>query len=68
MVPCSPWPKDKRLKEIGLYQLQNLLEGIRPMAWKMFKLAGFTEQEIEDMVSAAKDYLRDIRNQPTAYM
>lgn len=66
VVPCNPWPKDRRLKEIGLYQLQNLLDGLKSIGWKMLKLAGFTKPEIDDLISEATNYIRDVRNQPTA--
>lgn len=40
-VPTAPWPKDKRLKLVGAYELQNFLIGIRGMALRAFSRMGW---------------------------
>ena len=36
-MPIGPWPKDKQLKEAGLYGLVALLEGVHGMSVKLFR-------------------------------
>ncbi|KAH6655834.1 S-adenosyl-L-methionine-dependent methyltransferase [Truncatella angustata] len=66
ITPCNPWPKDKKWKEIGAFQLLNLFEGMRPIAWKMLRLAGWEPEAIDALITEAKEYLRNIKNHPTA--
>jgi hypothetical protein len=58
VVPCSPWPKDPRLKHVGLYQLQNILDGIRGVCFKMVRLADYSVAETEAMIAEAKRICR----------
>jgi hypothetical protein len=62
ILPLSPWPKDPMLKEIGLYSLRNMFDGVRAMSWKMLSLAGFAPKEIDSLVSEVKAYIADSRN------
>lgn len=67
LVPCSPWPKDQRLKHVGLYQLENILDGIRGVCFKMVRLAGHTVEETESMIEDAKKFVADCRNHPYSW-
>ncbi|KAH6641660.1 S-adenosyl-L-methionine-dependent methyltransferase [Chaetomium tenue] len=35
-MPCSPWPKDQRLKLIGAFEMENLLYGLSGMVTRVF--------------------------------
>ncbi|ETS81475.1 hypothetical protein PFICI_06477 [Pestalotiopsis fici W106-1] len=62
--PNNPWPQDKKLKEVGLWELRNLLDGLRGMGWKFLTQAGYSAEEIETLVKESHEYLRDCRNHP----
>ncbi|EPE31357.1 S-adenosyl-L-methionine-dependent methyltransferase [Glarea lozoyensis ATCC 20868] len=47
-MPSSPWPKDKRMKLIGAFEMHNLLRGISGMSLRMFNKAyGWSQEQIE---------------------
>ena len=47
-MPIGPWPKDKQLKEAGLYGLVALLEGVHGMSVKLFRgCHGWSDEELE---------------------
>ncbi|KAF3008195.1 hypothetical protein E8E14_008223 [Neopestalotiopsis sp. 37M] len=62
--PLNPWPQDKKHKEVGLWELRNLLDGLRGMGWKLLTQAGYSSEEIETLVKESHEYLRDCRNHP----
>ncbi|KAK6200872.1 hypothetical protein LQW54_009456 [Pestalotiopsis sp. IQ-011] len=62
--PDNPWPKDKKLKEVGLLELKNLLAGPRGMSYKLLAHAGYSPEDIETLVKESHDYLRDCSNRP----
>ncbi|KAI1874233.1 uncharacterized protein JN550_002812 [Neoarthrinium moseri] len=64
VLPNNPWPKDRRLRKAGLYSLQNTLEGLRGVGYKMLRFAGYSPEETETIISEAGDFIRDCRNQP----
>jgi hypothetical protein len=35
-LPCNPWPKDPRLKLIGAFEMENLLNGLSGMVTRLF--------------------------------
>ncbi|KAK3308001.1 S-adenosyl-L-methionine-dependent methyltransferase [Chaetomium strumarium] len=47
-MPCSPWPKDERLKFIGAFELENLLYGLSGMVTRLFcKGLNWTPEEVQ---------------------
>jgi hypothetical protein len=55
-LPVGPWPKEKRLKLIGAFELHNLLQGLGAMSYRMFSKAyGWSATETEV-------YLVNVRN------
>jgi hypothetical protein len=47
-MPSSPWPKDKRMKLIGAFEMHNLLRGLSGMSLRMFSKAyGWSQEQIE---------------------
>jgi len=46
-MPCSPWPRDERLKLVGAWEQYNLLNNLEGMTMRLFqKTMGWTEEEI----------------------
>ncbi|KAH8648780.1 S-adenosyl-L-methionine-dependent methyltransferase [Tricladium varicosporioides] len=47
-MPASPWPKEKRLKLVGAFEVHNLLRGLSGMSLRMFSRAyGWSQEQIE---------------------
>ena len=38
-LPVGPWPKDKRLKNIGLFEMVNMDEGLEGLTMMLFTRA-----------------------------
>jgi hypothetical protein len=59
-LPSGPWPKDKRMKLIGAFEMHNLLRGLSGMCLRMFsKGFGWTRDEIEIYLVGVR---KDIQN------
>jgi hypothetical protein len=59
-LPSGPWPKDKRMKLIGAFEMHNLLRGLSAMSLRMFnKGYGWTREEIEVFLVGVR---RDVQN------
>jgi len=59
-LPSGPWPKDKRMKLIGAFEMHNLLRGLSGMSLRMFsKGFGWTREEIEIYLAGVR---KDIQN------
>ncbi|KAH8666774.1 S-adenosyl-L-methionine-dependent methyltransferase [Xylariales sp. PMI_506] len=61
------WASDPKLRLIGRYALQNTLEGIRGIGWKMLRAAGMSAEDIEALVNQCQAELRDPRNHNYGY-
>ncbi|KAH8671482.1 S-adenosyl-L-methionine-dependent methyltransferase [Xylariales sp. PMI_506] len=59
IFPFSPWPKEPRLKEVGLYNLKNAYDGLRGAGWKLLRSAGYTPEDIETLIRNVQAELRD---------
>lgn len=64
IMPANGWAKDPRLREAGLYNLQNMLDGIRTIGWKMLIAAGYTADEVERLVEEAREWITDCNSHP----
>lgn len=59
-MPSSPWPKEKRLKLIGAFEMHNLDRGLSGMSLRMFaKAYGWTREEVELFLVPVR---RDVKN------
>lgn len=56
--PCSPWSDEPALKEVGWYQLRNILDGIRGVSWLMLESAGLSAPEIESLIVEVREELQ----------
>ncbi|KAI9814556.1 MAG: hypothetical protein M1827_003111 [Pycnora praestabilis] len=56
-IPVSPWPKDRRMKLIGAFETQSLLEGASAFSLRVFaKAFGWNQAETEiSLVQLRKD-------------
>ena len=59
-TPIGTWPKDKKLKEIGLFNLANMNEGLEGFSLRLFKMVlGYTAEEVQLLIADVK---RDMAN------
>jgi ubiquinone/menaquinone biosynthesis C-methylase UbiE len=59
-VPASPWPKDKRLKQIGALEMTNVIEGAGAFGFRVFhQMFKWSKEQIELVLM---DMKRDVRN------
>jgi hypothetical protein len=58
--PLGVWPKDKRLRLVGLYLRESILDGLAGMAGRPFSVGlGWGQQEIEVFLAKVRTSLRD---------
>ena len=61
-MPSSAWAKDKRLKLVGAFEMENLLMGISGMSLRAFaKAYGWSPQQTEVYLVNVRKDLRDLR-------
>jgi hypothetical protein len=59
-IPSTPWAKDKRLKEIGLYQQQNMLDSSTSYGYAHFtRVLGWTGEEYSVLAAQVKNEFRN---------
>ncbi|KAK6860410.1 S-adenosyl-L-methionine-dependent methyltransferase [Apiospora arundinis] len=57
-IPCSPWPTEAKDRRIGEYQQRNSIDGLRGASYLMLRNAGLSPEEVETLISDAKNELR----------
>jgi len=61
-IPSSTWPKDKRMKLIGAYEMQSLLQGASAFSLRTFNKAyGWSQAETELFNMRLRRDVRDLR-------
>jgi len=59
-LPVGPWPKDKRLKEIGSLNLLNLLDGMEAISVAPFtRCFGWTKEKVQMLLLGVR---KDVQN------
>ena len=59
-IPSSPWPKDKRLKTIGVLEMTNVIAGSAAFALRQFEqIFGWSKEQTE---VAMIQFKRDVKN------
>lgn len=59
-IPSTPWPKNRRLKEIGLYQQQNMLDASVSYGQAHFtRVLDWTAEEYAVLSAQVRNELRD---------
>ncbi|RMZ90814.1 hypothetical protein DV736_g1959, partial [Chaetothyriales sp. CBS 134916] len=60
--PINPWPKDKNLKEMGLWNMVNMLEGLDGFTVRLWTMAlGMTFEEIQAFLVPVRKDIRDTK-------
>lgn len=62
-IPSNPWPKDRKLKELGYYHMHNLIDamdsyGLAPLT----RILGMERVEAEVLIAAARAEIRSKKN------
>ncbi|KAH8660355.1 S-adenosyl-L-methionine-dependent methyltransferase [Xylariales sp. PMI_506] len=60
--PLSPWPSDSRMREVGWYNMSNMLDGLQSVGSKMLKAAGLSTPEIKQLTDDARREVEDTTN------
>jgi len=61
-VPNSPWPKDRRWKEIGLYQQHNMLDAASSYGQAHFtRVLGWTPEEFQVLSAGVRKELKNLK-------
>lgn len=59
-IPTGTWPKDKRLKEIGAFDLVQFLDGMENISMRVLTaLRGYTKDEVTILLAKLKNDLRN---------
>ncbi|PGH33481.1 hypothetical protein GX50_03716 [[Emmonsia] crescens] len=60
-VPLSPWPKDKRLKEIARYEQLVMLESVEAYTLALLtRVLGWSHEEVQVLIASVKNELKDL--------
>ena len=59
-VPSAPWPRDKRLKQIGALEMTNVVEGAQGFGLRVFEqVFGWSKEQTEVVMV---QFRKDVRN------
>ncbi|KAH8659983.1 S-adenosyl-L-methionine-dependent methyltransferase [Xylariales sp. PMI_506] len=64
LAPFGEWHDNPQLKRVGMYNLQNMLEGLRSIGWNMLRNAGLSPVEVESLVGEVMQEIRDPQSHP----
>jgi hypothetical protein len=66
--PIHPWPKDPKLKELGLWSRENMLDCLEAWAIVPFtKFPGWTPEGVQVSLAKARSELEDPKMEVHAY-
>jgi hypothetical protein len=66
-LPLGDWPEDRRLKEVGLFQRFQMVEGVHGIAFGLLtRVAGWSAQRVEAFLAGVRREMRD-RNVHSLY-
>lgn len=57
-VPLGPWAKDPHMKEIGMMNLVQGLDGMEAFSLKTFAMLGYTPEETEVLLANVRNELK----------
>lgn len=59
-LPIGTWPKDLRLKEIGVLNRTQLWEGLSGLSYRMFiDVLGWSRDDLENLLNEVRENLKD---------
>ncbi|KAH8649347.1 S-adenosyl-L-methionine-dependent methyltransferase [Xylariales sp. PMI_506] len=67
LVTSGEWAEDPKLRLVGRYVRQDVVEGIRSIGYKMLRLAGMTTDQIELLTNQCLIEIQDPENRPCWY-
>lgn len=57
--PVGPWPKDRNMKEIGMYNLAQVLQGLEAFSLRLFcDVLGWQKEEVLVLTSKVRKELK----------
>ncbi len=60
--PGNRWPKDKRLKEVGMWALENMESGLESLSAALFtRVLGWTKEALDVFLVDVRKEMRDTR-------
>lgn len=61
-MPTSPWPKDKRMKTVGIFERENFLQGLEGMSLRLFqKGLGWSPEETSVLLAKVRNEVKNTR-------
>jgi hypothetical protein len=59
-LPVGPWPKDRRLKKVGLFESVNMQEGLEALTIKAFtKALGWSAEQVQLFMMDVRKQVKD---------
>ncbi|KAF6828172.1 hypothetical protein CPLU01_08651 [Colletotrichum plurivorum] len=59
-IPVGPWPKDPHMKDIGMWELVQLLDGLEAFSLRLLTGAlGWTKEEVLGLLAGVRKDLKD---------
>ncbi|KAM0809208.1 hypothetical protein AB5N19_09551 [Seiridium cardinale] len=68
LFPCNPWPEHEKLKEVGRFNIVNLVEGLQGIGWQMLTASEMTPGEVDKLIEDINNEVRDRRNHSYGYI
>jgi hypothetical protein len=66
-LPLGDWPEDRRLKEVGMFQRFQMVEGIHGIAFGLLtRVAGWRPERVEAFLAGVRAEMKD-RNVHSLY-
>jgi len=57
-LPIGPWAKDPQMKELGMINIAQLLDGLEALSLRPLSMAGYSEAEITILVAQVRKELK----------
>jgi len=60
--PTNRWPKDKKMKDIGMWTLENLENGLEALSTALFtRVLGWEKEELDAFLVGVRKEMRDTK-------
>lgn len=57
-IPMGPWPKDPVLKQTGMMNLVQMLDGLEAFSMKIFEMLGWGKEETEVFLAKVRKEMK----------
>jgi hypothetical protein len=59
-LPCNMWPKEKRMKLLGAWEMENLLSSLEGLVMRLFQKAlGWSAEEVSIFLIDVRKDIKD---------